>query len=55
MRDIVQFVPFKRFLQKGPVALAQTVLAEIPNQVIKYMETMKIKPNEPLPPPPYEA
>jgi len=46
-RDIVQFVPFKKFLQKGPVALAQQVLAEVPEQLLKYMETHKITPNEP--------
>jgi hypothetical protein len=53
-RDIVQFVPFKQFMQKGPVALAQSVLAEIPSQVIKFMELHGIVPNQPMPPPPYE-
>jgi hypothetical protein len=50
-RDIVQFVPFKKFIQQGPVALAQSVLAEIPDQIIKYMEINKIVPNAPPPPP----
>ena len=47
-RDIVQFVPFKTFMQKGPVALAQNILAEIPSQIIKYMELANIKPNPPV-------
>ena len=46
-RDIVQFVPFKKFVQKGPVALAQQVLAEVPNQLLKYMENHSITPNTP--------
>jgi len=50
-RDIVQFVPFKKFLQKGPVALAQSVLAEIPSQVLKFMEMRGIKPKDMSPPP----
>lgn len=58
-RDIVQFVPFKKFMQKGPVALAQSILAEIPSQVIKYMEQNKITPNPPpafdeAPPPAFD-
>jgi hypothetical protein len=44
-RDIVQFVPFKKFMQKGPIALAQSVLKEIPSQIIKFMENNKINPN----------
>lgn len=52
-RDIVQFVPFKKFMQKGPVALAQNVLAEIPSQVLKYMDMKKIKPRDMSPPPPF--
>ena len=46
-RDIVQFVPFKKFNQKGPVALAQQVLAEVPQQLLKYMEMHHITPNPP--------
>ena len=52
-RDIVQFVPFKQFMQKGPVALAQSVLAEVPAQVIKFMELNNITPNQAAPPPAY--
>ena len=52
-RDIVQFVPFNKFLQKGPVALAQSVLAEVPSQLLKYMENHKLVPNEAAPPPAY--
>lgn len=46
-RDIVQFVPFKKYSRKGPVALAQHVLAEIPRQVIAYMEEHQIMPMPP--------
>ena len=51
-RDIVQFVPFKKFMQKGAVALAQNILSEIPSQIIKYMEQANIKPNPPASAPP---
>lgn len=52
-RDIVQFVPFKKFHSKGATALAQNVLAEIPSQILKYMESKGIKPNDSPPPPPF--
>ena len=45
-RDIVQFVPFNEFLSKGPIALAEEVLKEVPNQVLGYMNLKKIKPNK---------
>ena len=48
-RDIVQFVPFRKYASKGPEALAQHVLAEVPQQVISYMESQNILPNPPLP------
>ncbi|XP_054924438.1 copine-8-like isoform X1 [Dermacentor andersoni] len=49
-RDIVQFVPFRKFLQSGAswqsnqAQLAKEVLAEIPGQVTAYMSKCNIKP-----------
>ncbi|KAK8770689.1 hypothetical protein V5799_012846 [Amblyomma americanum] len=48
-RDIVQFVPFRKFLQGGPwqsnqIRLAREVLAEIPDQVTSYMLKNNVKP-----------
>ncbi|XP_077496561.1 copine-8-like isoform X2 [Amblyomma americanum] len=49
-RDIVQFVPFRKFLQGGgswqssQMQLAKEVLAEIPSQVVAYMSKRNIKP-----------
>jgi hypothetical protein len=37
-RDIVQFVPFNRFVQAPPQALAAEVLKEVPNQVCQWSE-----------------
>lgn len=45
-RDIVQFVPFTDFINKGPIALAEEVLREVPNQVLSYMNMKKIRPNK---------
>ncbi|XP_059183180.1 copine-3-like isoform X2 [Centropristis striata] len=42
-RDIVQFVPFREF-QANSVALAQSVLAELPDQVSSFFNTYKLKP-----------
>ncbi|XP_078147395.1 copine-3-like [Centroberyx gerrardi] len=42
-RDIVQFVPFRTF-QGNSVALAQSVLAELPDQVASYFNSYKLKP-----------
>jgi hypothetical protein len=50
-RDIVQFVPF-RDCQGNPNVLAREVLAEIPDQVISYMQMYRKAPNAPIPPPP---
>ncbi|XP_037266507.1 copine-5-like isoform X3 [Falco rusticolus] len=56
-RDIVQFVPFRDYLDGGdsPVLsmarLAKDVLAEIPDQFISYMKARGIKP-QPAPPSP---
>jgi len=44
-RDIVQFVPYNKFASAGAITLAQEVLAEIPVQVIRYMEKKEIIPN----------
>ncbi|CAN0241400.1 unnamed protein product, partial [Discosporangium mesarthrocarpum] len=43
-RDIVQFVPFVKFQGKSVHALAKEVLAEIPGQVLAYMESKGIPP-----------
>ncbi|KAL4000730.1 NLR family CARD domain-containing protein 3 [Sarotherodon galilaeus] len=42
-RDIVQFVPFRNF-QGNSVALAQSVLAELPDQVTSFFNAYKLKP-----------
>ena len=43
-RDIVQFVPFRDFRMATGAALAQEVLAEIPEQLVGYMKMKKIAP-----------
>lgn len=50
-----QFVPFRDFLGRGNVGIAQTqarlakeVLAEIPEQFLSYMEKYNYKPKPPL-------
>nr|XP_022298416.1 copine-8-like isoform X2 [Crassostrea virginica] len=55
VRDIVQFVPFRDFMggkyggntQISQAALAKEVLAEIPDQVVQYMQANKIAPKPP--------
>ncbi|XP_076063953.1 copine-8-like [Oratosquilla oratoria] len=53
-RDIVQFVPFRDFLQGGldphtaRQRLAREVLAEVPHQFISYMKANGIIPKQPL-------
>ncbi|XP_063221312.1 copine-8-like isoform X2 [Bacillus rossius redtenbacheri] len=53
-RDIVQFVPFSKFLgvDRDPAVarmrLAQEVLAEIPTQVVSYMKANSLAPRPPL-------
>ncbi|XP_030584903.1 copine-1-like isoform X2 [Archocentrus centrarchus] len=42
-RDIVQFVPYKKF-KDGPQALAQAVLAEVPNQLVSYFKVKGLDP-----------
>ncbi|CAN9506506.1 unnamed protein product [Ophioblennius macclurei] len=50
MRDIVQFVPFRQFQNAGTAALAQSVLAELPDQVASFFNLFDLKPpNEPGP------
>ncbi|CAM4635963.1 unnamed protein product [Leuciscus chuanchicus] len=44
LRDIVQFVPFRNFKHASPTALAKSVLAEVPNQVVDYYNGKGIKP-----------
>ncbi|XP_029590449.1 copine-4 [Salmo trutta] len=44
LRDIVQFVPFKDFKHASPAALAKSVLAEVPNQVVDYYNAKGIRP-----------
>ncbi|XP_018590093.1 copine-4 isoform X1 [Scleropages formosus] len=44
LRDIVQFVPFRNFKHASPAALAKSVLAEVPNQVVDYYNSKAIKP-----------
>ncbi|KAJ9595947.1 hypothetical protein L9F63_012840 [Diploptera punctata] len=50
-RDIVQFVPFNKFIKGDPRTardkLAREVLAEIPQQFISYMKTNHIGPKPP--------
>lgn len=53
-RDIVQFVPFRKF--QGGLAsttLATEVLAEIPQQVLAYMNHRDVKPGARAGPPPF--
>ncbi|KAG7469839.1 hypothetical protein MATL_G00133070 [Megalops atlanticus] len=46
LRDIVQFVPFRNFKHASPAALAKSVLAEVPNQVVDYYNSKGIKPKD---------
>uniref|UniRef100_A0A3P9CK91 Copine-3 n=1 Tax=Maylandia zebra TaxID=106582 RepID=A0A3P9CK91_9CICH len=50
MRDIVQFVPFRKFQNAGSAALAQSVLAELPDQLASFFKLFELKPpTEPSP------
>ncbi|ELR53296.1 Copine-1 [Bos mutus] len=49
-RDIVQFVPFRRFQNAPREALAQTVLAEVPTQLVSYFRAQGWAPFKPPPP-----
>lgn len=46
VRDIVQFVPFRKFNSQNYHLLARETLKEIPPQVVQYFKSMKIKPNK---------
>uniref|UniRef100_A0A671YFD3 Copine-3 n=1 Tax=Sparus aurata TaxID=8175 RepID=A0A671YFD3_SPAAU len=46
-RDIVQFVPFRQFKDTPSSALAQSVLAEVPNQVVSYFKMRGLEPPKP--------
>ncbi|XP_035634347.1 copine-3-like isoform X2 [Oncorhynchus keta] len=49
-RDIVQFVPLRQFANAPKEALAQSVLAEVPNQLVSYYKMLKLDPvNIPAP------
>ncbi|TMX02150.1 hypothetical protein EJD97_022553 [Solanum chilense] len=43
VRDIVQFVPL-RDVQNGDVSVVQSLLAELPSQLLEYMRSRKIQP-----------
>ena len=45
-RDIVQFVPFRKYNSQNYQLLARETLKEIPGQVCEYFKNMKIKPNK---------
>lgn len=47
LRDIVQFVPFRKYGTGHFSELAREVLAEIPEQFLGYMQAMQIAPNPP--------
>uniref|UniRef100_A0A7N6BLX9 C2 domain-containing protein n=1 Tax=Anabas testudineus TaxID=64144 RepID=A0A7N6BLX9_ANATE len=44
LRDIVQFVPFRQFQNAPREALSKSVLAEIPGQLVEFLNTMKLAP-----------
>jgi hypothetical protein len=45
IRDIVQFVKFKKFITSGPAKLAEEVLQEVPDQLVSFMLAKNIVPN----------
>ncbi|XP_014860489.1 PREDICTED: copine-1-like isoform X2 [Poecilia mexicana] len=45
-RDIVQFVPFRNFKDAPVAALAQAVLAEVPNQLVSYFKMRGLEPQK---------
>ncbi len=44
-RDIVQFVPFRKF-KSNPLMLAKETLNEVPNQLVGFFESKGIKPKQ---------
>ncbi|KAF0028293.1 hypothetical protein F2P81_019380 [Scophthalmus maximus] len=51
MRDIVQFVPFRQFQNAPREALAKSVLAEVPGQLVEFFRIMKQNPTMSKPAP----
>lgn len=49
-RDIVQFVPYRRFQNAPRETLAQTVLAEVPTQLVSYFKAQGWAPVKPVSP-----
>ncbi|KAJ3603299.1 hypothetical protein NHX12_031041 [Muraenolepis orangiensis] len=45
-RDIVQFVPYRQFADGPREALAKSVLAEVPNQLVSYFKMMGLEPTK---------
>ena len=45
-RDLVQFVPFRKF-SGNPEALAREVLYEVPDQLVEYMQIVGVQPKPP--------
>ncbi|XP_015243526.1 PREDICTED: copine-1-like isoform X2 [Cyprinodon variegatus] len=50
-RDIVQFVPFRDFKDAPMAALAQSVLAEVPKQLVSYFKMRGLEPQKQQPAP----
>ncbi|KAM8914268.1 copine-1 isoform 3-T7 [Spinachia spinachia] len=46
-RDIVQFVPFRQFKDAPQEALAKSILAEVPNQLVSYFKMRGLNPPKP--------
>jgi hypothetical protein len=44
-RDIVQFVGFNETVRKGPLALSEDTLKEVPGQLLQFMQMKGINPN----------
>ncbi|KAG7270866.1 hypothetical protein CRUP_032255, partial [Coryphaenoides rupestris] len=49
-RDIVQFVPYRQFTDSPKEALARSVLAEVPNQLVSYFKMRGLEPAKVAPP-----
>uniref|UniRef100_A0A8D0AIJ8 Copine I n=1 Tax=Sander lucioperca TaxID=283035 RepID=A0A8D0AIJ8_SANLU len=49
VRDIVQFVPFRQFKDAPQSSLAQSVLAEVPNQLVSYFKMRGLEPAKAAP------
>lgn len=46
VRDVVQFVKFKKYITQGPQKLAEKVLKEVPDQLVAFMQAKNIQPNK---------